>query len=115
MNESIVMVQLPGWTDDKPFEAKLRRPSLLDMAARGYIPNELMGSARRLFCEGCDADLPLDELGRLLISVAKRALVEPTWEELEQSGTGLTDIQLTAIYGFAQAGVRALDCFRVQQ
>lgn len=115
MNTAIQTVELPGWTEDEPFVAKLRRPSLLDMAARGYIPNELMISARKLFCEGCDADLPLDELGRLLVSVAKRALVEPTWDELEQSDRGLTDIQLTAIYGFAQAGVRALDCFRCGQ
>ena len=112
MNEFICEVELPGWSDDKPFCAKLRRPSLLDMAASGHTPNELMASARRLFCEGCDAQLPLDELGRLLCSVAQKALVEPSYAQLEEMRCNLTDMQLMAIYGFAQSGVRALECFR---
>ena len=105
-------VCLPGWTEDEPFRARLRRPSVLTMAATGAIPNELMGAAQKLFCDGYDAALPLDQLGRLLRSVAAAALVEPTLEQLEASGCGLTDMQLAAIYNFSQAGVRALEPFR---
>ena len=105
-------VQLPGWEDEHPFEAVLRRPSLLTMAAEGSIPNELIGAAQKLFCEGYDASLPLDQLGRLLRRIAAEALVEPTLEQLEAQGSRLTDMQLAAIYNFSQAGVRALEPFR---
>ena len=105
-------VQLPGWEDDRPFEAVLRRPSLLTMAAEGSIPNELIGAAQRLFCEGYDTSLPLDQLGRLLRRIAAEALVEPTLDQLEAAGIRLTDMQLAAIYNFSQAGVRALEPFR---
>jgi len=105
-------VQLPGWNDDESFEAKLRRPSLLAMAAGGVIPNELMGAAQKLFGEGFDAAMPLDQLGRLLLAVAREALVEPTFDEITSQGVQLTDLQLAAIYSFAQSGVRALEPFR---
>jgi len=105
-------VQLPGWEDEHPFNAVLRRPSLLTMAAEGSIPNELIGAAQKLFSEGYDTALPLDQLGRLLRRIAAEALVEPTLEQLEAEGCRLTDMQLAAIYNFTQAGVRALEPFR---
>ncbi len=105
-------VQLPGWEETKPFTAVLRRPSLLTMAAEGSIPNELIGAAQKLFSEGYDTALPLDQLGRLLRRIAAEALVEPTLEQLEAEGCFLTDLQLAAIYSFTQAGVRALEPFR---
>lgn len=109
-------VELPGWGGDNDkndvFRAVLRRPSLLAMAAAGNIPNELMTAAQQLFCEGYGENLPLDQLGRLLLAVAKEALVKPTFEELDRDGCRLTDVQLAAIYSFAQAGVRALLPFR---
>ncbi len=105
-------VELPGWEEGAPFTAKLRRPSILSMAAEGKIPNELLASAQKLFCEGYDAQMPLDELGRLLRSVAKAALAGPTLEQLEEQGAYLTDMQLAAIYSFTQTGVRALSPFR---
>lgn len=107
-----VEAELPGWDEERPFRAKLRRPSVLTMAATGMIPNELMSAAQKLFCEGADAALPLDQLGRLLRSVAEAALVEPTLAELEAADCTLTDMQLAAIYSFTQAGVRALEPFR---
>ena len=105
-------VVLPGWGDDDVFEVKLRRPSLLAMAASGAIPNELMAAAQKLFGEGFDAAMPLDQLGRLLIAVARDAMVEPTFAQLDEQGVQLTDLQLAAIYSFAQSGVRALEPFR---
>lgn len=105
-------VLLPGWHGDEPFEAVLKRPSLLAMAATGIIPNELMGAAQKLFNEGCDSSLEFDKLGALLLAVAKEALVEPTFAELEAANCPLTDMQLAAIYSFTQAGVRALEPFR---
>ena len=109
---AFVDAELPGWDEDKPFKARLRRPSVLTMAATGMIPNELMSAAQKLFCEGADAAIPLDQLGRLLRAVAEYALVEPSLSELENTGCMLTDMQLAAIYSFTQAGVRALEPFR---
>lgn len=111
--ESTQKVLLPGWHEDKPFEATLKRPSLLAMAATGMIPNELMGAAQKLFNEGCDGSLEFDKLGALLIAVARLALVEPSYEQLEAADCSLTDMQLAAIYSYTQAGVRALEPFRL--
>lgn len=105
-------VDLPGWDEGEVFSATLRRPSLLTMAATGSIPNELLGTAQRLFCEGYHETMPIAELGKLLLAVAKEALVEPTFDSLNEADIGLTDIQLSAIYSFAQSGVRALEPFR---
>ena len=105
-------VELPGWDEGETFSATLRRPSLLTMAATGSIPNELLGTAQRLFCEGYSESMPIAELGKLLLAVAREALVEPTFDSLNESGVGLTDMQLSAIYSFAQSGVRALEPFR---
>ncbi len=104
--------ELPGWEDNKPFAAKLRRVSLLTMAAAGAIPNELLSAAQRLFGEGFSDSIPLDKLGTLLRAIAAEALVEPTMQQLEDSGLELTDVQLAAIYNYTQLGARALLPFR---
>lgn len=107
-------VELPGWGDE-PFCATLRRPSLLSLAAQGIIPNELLACARQLFAQGDGSALRLDELGRLLTIIAENALCSPTLSELRAKGLELTDEQLSAIYSFTQAGVRALRSFRAQR
>lgn len=110
--DPVTEVELPGWTDDAPLRATLRRPSLLSMAAKGELPNELLSAAQKLFSEGFSPSLPLDKLGGVLRTVAEAALVEPTLAELERGGCELTDTQLAAIYNFAQGGARALLPFR---
>lgn len=109
--DSTTALELPGFRDGETLSVRVRRPSLLAMAAGGTIPNELLGCARRLFCEGVSDSLPLDQLGRVLISVARQALVEPTYDQLAEAGCELTDMQLSAIYAFSQTGVRSLACF----
>lgn len=109
---NVIDAVLPDFSGQGVINVKLRRPSLLALAARGCIPNELLACARQLFNEGGGAPVPLDELGRLLIIFARESLVEPSFEQLEQQGVSLTDEQLSAIYAFAQAGVRALIPFR---
>ena len=109
---NITEVELPGWCDGEPFKARLRRPSLLSMAATGELPNELLSAAQKLFSEGYTEALPIDRLGAVLRAVAEAALVEPTLSELERAGCALTDVQLAAIYSFAQGGARALLPFR---
>lgn len=111
-NDTVFDVTLPDFSGEGVINVKLRRPSMLSLAARGVIPNELLACARDIFNEGGKAQVQLDELGRLLLIFAQNSLVSPSYEELEEQGITLTDEQLSAIYSFAQGGVRALFPFR---
>ena len=106
------LVSRPGW-DSGNWECELKRPSILAMAASGAIPNPLMKTARRLFYSGVSPDGgDLAEEGRVLLEIARAALVKPSFDELRKAGIELTDEQLVAIFQFTQLGVKALDRFR---
>lgn len=103
---------IPGWFGET-VEVELKRPSILALAAAGAIPNPLMKTARRLFYSGISPDGgDLAEEGRVLIEIAKAALVKPSFDELEAAGIELTDEQLVAIFQYTQLGAKALDRFR---
>lgn len=106
------MVTLPDWGGGV-WECELRRPSILALAARGAIANPLMKTARKLFYSGISPDSgDLAEEGRVLVEVARAAMVSPAFDELEAAGIELTDEQLIAIFQFTQLGAKALDRFR---
>ena len=106
------VVTLPGWCGDT-VEFELKRPSILALAAAGAIPNPLMKTARKLFYSGVSPDGgDLAEEGRVVLEIAKAAMVKPTFDELEAAGIELTDEQLVAIFQFTQLGAKALDRFR---
>ena len=103
---------IPGWFGET-VEVELKRPSIHALAAAGAIPNPLMKTARKLFYSGINPDGgDLAEEGRVLLEVAKAALVKPSFDELEGAGIELTDEQLIAIFQFTQLGAKALDRFR---
>ena len=103
---------IPGWFGET-VEVELKRPSILALAAAGAIPNPLMKTARKLFYSGISPDGgDLAEEGRVLLEVAKAALVKPSFDELEAAGIELTDEQLVAIFQYTQLGAKALDRFR---
>ena len=106
------VVTLPGWCGDT-VEFELKRPSILALAASGAIANPLMKTARKLFYSGVSPDGgDLAEEGRVLLEIARAALVKPSFDELEEAGIELTDEQLIAIFQFTQLGAKALDRFR---
>ena len=106
------VVTLPGWCGDT-VEFELKRPSILALAASGAIANPLMKTARKLFYSGVSPDGgDLAEEGRVVLEIAKAAMVKPTFDELEAAGIELTDEQLIAIFQFTQLGAKALDRFR---
>ena len=109
------VVALPGWcggTDEK-FVCELKRPSILTLAAKGAITNPLMKTARRIFYSGVSpSEGNLEEEGRVLLAIAKAAMVAPSYDELEAHDVELTDEQLVAIFRFTQWGVKVLDRFR---
>lgn len=112
-------VELPGFVEGEPFIARLRRPSLFQMAQDGTIPNPLLGAAAELFRGGV-----LDAAGdkenvkstaEVLRIFARASLVEPTYEALEEMNLPLTDMQLMQIYNYGITGVDSLGRFRKEQ
>lgn len=112
-------VALPGFVLGEQFVVKLRRPSLMKLAQDGKIPNQLLGAAATIFNTGVSDTLgdgeKFRELGGAVLCLAKAALIEPTYAELEKAGIELTDEQLLDIYLFTQRGVQMLNGFREEQ
>jgi hypothetical protein len=106
---------LPGWELDSDFVCKLKRPSLTDMSATvGFVPNPLMGTVADLFMPTSKKleKMEQEKQAKALQLMAKFALQEPTYAQLEEAGIALTDEQYNAIYAFALGGAAGLDRFR---
>lgn len=112
-------VALSGFVPKEPFVVKLCRPSLMRLAQEGEIPNQLLGPAAQLFNEGAGRMMKdgekFVELSKAVIMLAKAALVEPSYDDLQAAGIELTDAQLMDIYLYTQQGVRSLAGFRPEQ
>ena len=109
-------VELQGW-DEEPFICKLKRHSLLGLVEQGEIPNPLLNAAYILF-NGAKTPkdiINLKEQKELYTIVAKAAMVEPSYSQLEEIGLELTDMQLLEIFRFSQLGVQSLISFRSKQ
>ncbi len=110
------LVELPGWTEDKPFVARLRRASLTGMIKAGKIPNPLIAAAQRLYEGGrSTAKASFEETAKVMRMVIDEALVEPKEAVLEEMGLTLTEQQADQIYMYALRGPKALEAFRAQQ
>ena len=109
-------VELQGW-DEEPFVCVLKRPSLLGLVENGDIPNPLLHAAYILFNGSNDPkdQVNLKEANDLYRIIAKAAMVSPTYEQLEEIGLELTDMQLLEIFSFTQIGVQGLISFRAKQ
>lgn len=109
-------VELLGWGEE-PFVCRLKRPSMLGLVAGGEIPNPLLNAAYILFngAKTTKDVINMKEQKELLTIMAKAAMVEPTYADLEEIGLELTDTQLLEIYNYTQIGVKALTSFRTKQ
>ena len=109
-------VELIGWGEE-PFVCKLKRPSMLGLVANGDIPNPLLNAAYILFngAKTTKDVINMKEQKELLTIMAKTAMVEPTYDDLEKIGLELTDAQLLEIYNYTQIGIKALTSFRTKQ
>lgn len=114
------IVELPAFGDGQPFVARLRRPSMMTLAKRGKIPNELLNSANSLFERGpqgvmqkskFDEDT-MTELFDVIDVICEASFVEPKYNELKEAGIELTDDQYMFIFNYTQNGVQALNSFR---
>lgn len=110
------IVELPPFGINQPFVAVLRRPSIMGLASEGKIPNALLETAEGLFSgknSGSKSGAQiLTEMKGVLDIVAKEALVNPSYDEIEEAGVKLSDDQLIAIFNYSQEGVKALKSFR---
>ena len=112
------IIKLPDFAEGQPLIAKLRRPSMLAMAAHGNIPNSLLTTAGQLFTgnsrQSVDTNDPnmLKDMYDICRSMAEASLIEPTLQQIEGAGLELTDEQLMAIFNYTQAGIKALENFR---
>lgn len=110
------VVRLPDFAEGQPFVARLMRPSMLVLVKEGKIPNQLLTTANKLFVEGSvdntqDEHL-MDSIFGVLETFCKASFLEPTYDEIKNSGMELTDEQLIFVFNYAQSGVKALDSFR---
>lgn len=111
------IVPLDGFYDNKPFNVRLKRPSLLSLAANKQIPNTLLNTAYRLFYgeeKGIKAENNISENAEIYKIIAKASLVEPKYQDIKDAGLELTDTQLLQIWQFSQFGGAALDSFRAK-
>lgn len=114
------IVELPPFAEGMPFVARLRRPSMLALVKSGKIPNELLKTANDLFMgrsnksSGGSNTNELKEMFTIFDALCEASFVEPTWEEIKESGMELTDDQYTFIFNYSQQGVKALKPFRSQ-
>lgn len=113
------IVKLPDFDGGHEFIARLKRPSMLDMAKNGDIPNSLLVQANGLFVNGANtlANTSLDEnmmkdMFEIMDIICEQAFVEPTYKELKEAGIKLTDEQFLFVFSYTQRGVKALENFR---
>lgn len=113
------LVELPGFVDEVPFVARLKRPSILGLMKMGRIPNNLVVEANNLFSKGVsgvatNVDDPemMSELLTLLEVVCEDCFIEPSYKEIQEAGIKLTDEQLLAVFEYTQRGVKSLEKFR---
>ncbi len=109
------IVQLPSFAEGQPFVARLRRPSMMALAKSGKIPNALLTTANSLFIKG-GVDAANESVMQDVLSVVDvlcaAAFVEPTYEQIQNAGVGLTDEQYMFIFNYTQQGIKALQPFR---
>lgn len=118
-NRACQVVALPGWEPGEAFNVKLRRASLLSLVQQGVIPNQLLPIVHKILqSEGKfnpmtdSSSEEFKQFLEMLSAVCKAVMVEPSYEEVAEY---LTDIQRSAIFLYAQQGLKALELFRKRQ
>lgn len=114
------IVRFPDFAEGQPFVARVKRPSMLMLAKMGKIPNSLLNSATQLFTKGGSGmdtknGKTLSDIYDICEVIVKASLVQPTYDEIIDSGMTLSDDQVMAIFNYTQSGVKALENFRSEQ
>lgn len=109
------VIQLPSFVNGEEFCVRLRRPSFLGMVQSGKFPNALLNTANDLFSKTekktSEEQTSLKEIADIMLIVLKEAMIEPTFQQLEDLGLQLTDEQQMAIFQYTQTGLKKLATF----
>ena len=113
-------VSIPGFTPDTVINVILKRPSLLDLATHGKIPNPLMATASAMFTAGAvetakNTGKDFKDFADIVDIMVAESLVKPSAADLKSYDIMLTDTQKIYIYNYAVSGVDSLKPFREQQ
>ena len=107
------IIQIPNFDNTGMINVKVQRPRLMSMAAKGQIPNHLLGIATQMVKgQGSKAKEEKDELKEAALMMelyCEACLVEPKYSEFKAI---MTDEQSDAIFRFAMGEVNTLDTFR---
>ncbi len=103
------VVELPAFLDGTPFIARLRRPSLFQMAKNGQFPNPLSAAVDELMSNVQNPKTSVEDRAKVLSIVARAALEDPSFEAVEDL---IDSFQMMAIWEFVMNGVNALIPFR---
>lgn len=110
------IVELPPFSEGKPFVARLKRPSMMVLMKTGKIPNSLLLTANSLFTGDSSAATVDEDFYKQVLEVieviAEASFIEPSWSDLKEAGVELTDEQYTFLFNYTQRGVKALEPFR---
>ncbi|MCR1972840.1 esterase [Clostridium sporogenes] len=108
------VIQLPQFSQGIPFNARVKRVSLLNLVRKGVVPNKLLSAAEELFYgkQSSKENVDLTQMTDVMYIMAENALVEPSIEDLKSVGLELTDEQIVALFNYTQEGVSELDSFR---
>ncbi|NFV12651.1 esterase [Clostridium sporogenes] len=108
------VIQLPKFSQGIPFNARVKRVSLLNLVRKGVVPNKLLSAAEELFYgkQSSKENVDLAQMTNVMYIMAENALVEPSIDELKNVGLELTDEQIVALFNYTQEGISELDSFR---
>lgn len=102
-------IQIPGFNNDT-ITVRVQRPRLLDMAAKGKIPNPLMAEAAKLVREGIDlSKADIKETANTVELYCMACLVKPTYDEFKDI---MTDDQKFFIFLYGTGQLNKLRSFR---
>lgn len=113
------IITIPGFTDDECFEVMIKFVSVTDMLVNGKLPNSLIKIVSDMFksndpklskdgefngdtMEMLEDPDKLKELMNMMKVIAKEALVEPKFEDIEDV---ITTEQIQKIFEQASGGV----------
>lgn len=114
------VLEFPGFTDDKPFVARIKKYSLMGLATSGKIPNPLMVHAQRIFDNADQAmkgekqltTREKNEIKALEDTLLHESLMEPTYQQILDLNIDLSPLQKALIIEASQGETSRLAHFR---
>ena len=122
------LIELPPLSKDTKFIVKVRKPDIMSMLIDDKIPNPLIKVALNMTEDKKGPDIFKDNQNEndadnvdiektkrfieFLRVMAKEALIEPKYQELEEAGIVLNTSQLMVIYQYITNEVQQLESFR---